>query len=33
LSAVVPSISPYQCSSTPHHHSHRLLPVLHITHT
>jgi len=30
--AIIPSTSAHQCSSTPHHHSHRLPPVLPITH-
>ncbi len=33
LSAVVPSTSPHQCSSTAHHHSRHLIPIFHITHT
>ncbi len=33
LPALVPSTSPHQYSSIPHHHSHRLLPALHNTPT
>ncbi len=33
LPAIVPSTSPHQCSSTPHHHLRCLTLVLHITHT